>query len=506
MNRSAVTEDGSPALSSVAPVRSPAMEDELDLGRYLRMIFRGWPLIIVGAVLGGAAGVAAANRRPILYEAVTTILIGRSNTNVASATSRALLENRTIAAQTLADIGLPLSPQGFVSGALVVEQVPGTNVMKVKVTLGDPVKAAQASRSLSQKAVELNRRIASEEGSAIRSQLKALLDQAADRLKGAEEQYVRYQDQAQVELLKKDTERMIAERGELLRLRIDIEGEKARLAAAEQEIQKQDRVLSVPRAVAAEAALQRGASRAAAADSNAAVVRRAGDEIAALTQATEKPLPSPMTRESAKTGLDDLRRQQNDIRSAPVAPDSGKDVYKELDKRFAAQSAAAVATQDALEQLAASGRSESGSELLDLSHPFVNPVYQTLAFQIVTSRTRLAALERQQREMTVVGKLGGDRFGELSTLYRRTGELARLENNLDLARRIYGDLTVKYEQSRAESVGTMVQLQVVDEAVTPEQPLPRKRTQSAALGLTAGLVLGGLAALAWGSLTDRATA
>jgi uncharacterized protein involved in exopolysaccharide biosynthesis len=52
----------------------------------------------------------------------------------------------------------------------------------------------------------------------------------------------------------------------------------------------------------------------------------------------------------------------------------------------------------------------------------------------------------------------------------------------------------------------MVQLQVVDEAVTPEQPLPRRRTQTAALGLTAGLVLGGLAALAWGSLADRATA
>ena len=68
MNRSAVTEDGSPALSLAAPVRSSAMEDELDLGRYIRMIFRGWPLIVVGALLGAAAGVAAANRRPILYQ------------------------------------------------------------------------------------------------------------------------------------------------------------------------------------------------------------------------------------------------------------------------------------------------------------------------------------------------------------------------------------------------------------------------------------------------------
>jgi len=86
----------------------------------------------------------------------------------------------------------------------------------------------------------------------------------------------------------------------------------------------------------------------------------------------------------------------------------------------------------------------------------------------------------------------------LSDLYRRTSELARLETNLDLAKQVYQTLTVRYEQSRAESVDSMVQLQIVDAAVTPESPLSRKRTQAAVLGATIGFTIAALTALAWG--------
>jgi hypothetical protein len=482
------------------------MEEELDLGRYLHVLRHRWLLVAGGVLVGAVAGLAGASLRPVLYEGVTTILIGRSDSVVASATSRALLENHTLAAQTLAEIGIQVSPQAFVSSALVIEQVPGTNVMKVRVTFPDAVAAAQTSKLLSQKAVELNRRIASEEGSAVRSQLKMLLDQSAERLKAAEEQYLDYQDQAQVELLRKDTDRMITERGELLRLRIDIETEKARLVTAEQEILKHDRVLSLPRAVTAEAALQRGAERAATVEANDEILRRAADQIGALAHRTDKPLaPSPNTNgvQGRNGNRNNDKVKSDEAKDKPVPRDATKDTSSELNQRFEAQSAAIAATQDAMRQIAVPGTDEARSDALDLSHPFINPVYQTLAFQIATSRTRLAALARQHREMTVVRKLGADRFGELSDLYRRTGELARLENNLDLARRVYGDLTVKYEQSRSESVDSMVQLQIVDEAMPPERSLPRKRAQATALGMTAGFVVAGLAALAWGSREDR---
>lgn len=475
-----------------------SMEEDLDLGRYLRLVRRHWLVLVSGAAVGALAGVTAASLRPVLYQAATTILIGRSDSVVASATSRALLENHTLAAQTLQEVGVDITPQAFITNVLVVEQVPGTNIMRVKVALQDASKAAQASRVLSQKAVELNRRIASEEGSAVRGQLKTLLEQSAERLTAAEAQFVRYEDVAQIELLKKDTDRMIAERGELLRLRIDIETEKARLGAAEQEIKKHDRVLAAPRAVAAEAALRR-AGRPLAADPTERLLAQLSNQTEAFTRAADEPLPGPRAtnRQSPQP------QSRTKTREAREAMEEKEELNAALEKRFAGQAAALDAGQEALRRLAPTNSGEVDAELLDLSHPLMNPVHQTLSFQIAMSRTRLAAMERQQREMVVVGKLGSNRYPQLSTLYQRTGELARLENNLALARKVYADLTVRYEQSRAESVDTMVQLQVVDEAITPDRPLARKRLAAAALGATAGLVFAGILALAWGTRPGR---
>src|SRR4051794_16574084 len=122
------------------------MEEELEPGHYFRILRRHRVLLVIGALVGAAAGLLVSSLRPVLYEGITTILIGRSNSPVASATSRALLENYTLASETLKELGIPLSPQTFVLGNLNVEQITGTNVVKVKVLLPDAEKAAQASR------------------------------------------------------------------------------------------------------------------------------------------------------------------------------------------------------------------------------------------------------------------------------------------------------------------------------------------------------------------------
>ena len=56
-------------------------------------------------------------------------------------------------------------------------------------------------------------------------------------------------------------------------------------------------------------------------------------------------------------------------------------------------------------------KGEVDPQHLDLTNPFVNPVYQTLDFQIATSRTRIAALERERDELINVKKLGGKELG-----------------------------------------------------------------------------------------------
>jgi protein tyrosine kinase modulator len=399
-------------------------EDEIDFTRYFRVFAQHWILLVVLALVGGLTGFVVSRLKPVLYEGVTTILISppaKVDVRTASiANFRALLENLTHASQVINELALDKPPfsltaQRFHDEAMQIEEIPGTNLVKVRVRLSDPQRAMEASKRLSQKAVSLNTEISRREGSSIRDLLQAHLNDASDQLKAAETQLLAYQREAQVELLERDTDAMIYERGELLRLTIDIESEKARLSAAESEITKQQRVLSVPRSVPSEDALRRAA---------------------------------------------------------------------ELDR----ENPAAAAIKDA--------------QTLDLSNPFINPVYQTLALQIASSRARLAGLQQQRRELIEVKKLGGRELKELSELYSRQIHLARLQTNYDLAKKVYGDIRLRYEETRSDGVGSSAVLQVVDAAIPPDRPLSRQTGKSTALGFVAGFMVAALAALA---LDSRAT-
>jgi uncharacterized protein involved in exopolysaccharide biosynthesis len=398
--------------------RDDSLEDEVDFTRYFRVFARHWILLVVVAMVGGACGFLVSRTKPILYEGVTTVLVlPPSKVDVRSASTtnfRALLENLTHSLQIINELGLDkppfsLTPQRFHDEAVQVEEVPGTNLVKVRVRLTDPARAMEASRRLAQKAVSLNADISRREGTSIRDLLKTHLNESSDQLKAAETQLLAYQRESQVELLESDTDAMIDERGELLRLTVDIESEKARLKAAELEIGKQQPVLSVRRSVPSEDALRHAA------------------------------------------GVD---------RDNP----------------------ANAAVEDA--------------QTLDLSNPFVNPVYQTLAFQIASSRTRLAGLEQQRRELVEVKRLGGRELKELSDLYTRRMQLARLETNHDLAKKVYSDVRIRYEETLSDGVGSSAVLQVVDDAIPPDRPLSRETARLTAMGLAAGVMAAALVALA----------
>jgi uncharacterized protein involved in exopolysaccharide biosynthesis len=408
-----------------SPRREDLLEDEIDFGRYLRVFGRHWTLLVVLSLVGGAIGFVISRTKPVLYEGVTTVLVlPPSKVDVRTASTanfRALLENDTHSLQVISELGLDkppfsLTPQRFHDEALQVDEVAGTNLVKVRVRLSDPTRAMEASRRLAHKAVSLNAEVSQREGSSIRELLKAHLDESADQLKASEAQLLAYKRTAQVELLERDTDAMMDERGELLRLTIDIESEKARLRAAESEIAKQPRVLSVGRSVSSEEALRRAA---------------------------------------------------------------------ELDKNNPSNAAI------------------TDAQTLDLSNPFINPVYQTLALQIASSRAQLAALEQHRRELIEVKKLGGHELKELGDLYSRQIELARLESNHDLANKVYGDLRVRYEETRSEGIGSSAVLQVVDDAIPPDRPLSRQGAKSTALGVVAGFMLAALVALALDSRQQR---
>jgi uncharacterized protein involved in exopolysaccharide biosynthesis len=396
---------------------------------YARAIRRRWLLIVAGTVLGGAISFWYVSLQPLRYQGVTTLLVvppsepGGAQINLA--TFRSIVENGTLASQVIAELALgdELSPQTFIERALSVEEVRGTNIVRVKVTLPDPGKAADASRRLAHKAILLTQRITQQEGAAIQEQLKSHLSDAHERLRSAETELLAYKQDAQVEVIKGDADAQLKERSALLSLVVTIESERARLSAAEAEIKRQQPLLTAIRMPAAEDALRRAAAEDA--------LRRATAEDALRSTDAE----------------DALRRA--DARAAPE---------------------------------------EADAQHLDLSNRYVNPVYQTLDFQIATSRTRIAALERQRDELVNVKKIGGKELEQLNELYRRQIALARLQANFDLATKVYDELSLRFEQSRTRPFGTTAQLQIVDDALPPDRPVSRMRLQYGAVGAVFGLI------------------
>jgi polysaccharide biosynthesis transport protein len=406
-------------------------DDNLDLGQYLETIRRHRVLLVLGTLVGAAAGLTLASVRPVLYEAVTTLIVlspSGPDSRANAGTYRAALENLTLASQVVEELGLNRPPanvsaQRFLTNAVEVQESTGTNLVRLRVRLEDPAQAAEAARRLAHKAVALNDEVNRREGASLRDELRTHLDAAAERRESAEERLLAYQREAQVDLLKRDTEAMLDERGEVLKLLIAIEGERARLATAEEELAKQQPLLSVGRAVQAEEALRRAAL---AAESREARPRPPGESSTSALQETGRLLDT---------------------------------------------------------------------DPLDLSNPFVNPIYQTLEFQIATSRARLAWLEGQRREMLEVQKLGGSELRELTSLYERELQLVRLQQDYELAQNVYGDVALKYERARTDVLGTMPRLQIVDEAIEPDRPLSRGRLRWLGLGLAVGLFLAASAAV-----------
>jgi uncharacterized protein involved in exopolysaccharide biosynthesis len=394
-------------------------DDDLGPAWYVIALQRWWVVIFVGALVGGSIAFWNASRRPLQYQGVTTLLVvppsQPGGAQVNPATFQAIVQNLSLASQVIDELKLQdtLTPHRFLERALSVEEVRGTNIVRVKVTLPDPQLAAEASRRLAQKAIVLAQQITQLNGVSVQEQLKGYLSEAVQRLQQAERELLEYKQRAQVDLIKGDTDAQLKARAELLPLVIEIEGERARLTAAENEIKRQQPVLQAARTPAAEDALRR---------------------------------------------------------SAAAARDEQERDPREID-----------------------------AQQLDLSNPLVNPVYQTLDFQIATSRTRIAALERERDEVMNVKKLGGEDLAQLSELYRRQIDQARLQASYDLSLKVHGDLALRYEQSRTQPVGNTSQLQVVDQALPPDDPVARKRLQNGVLGAGLGFVGTALIALLWES-------
>jgi uncharacterized protein involved in exopolysaccharide biosynthesis len=415
---------------------------EWGLFDYARILWRHMTLIGLATIAGGATAFWLSSRAAPQYEAAATLMVtrpkvGEVETPPPLASFSVLIENRTIARDVVEAFGLDrppygLTPQAFVNAHLAVDEIRGTNFLRVRVTLGEPILAAKVANALVDRAIALYTRLNENGDVAAERVLKRELADAAARVQEVQTELVEYRRTALLEFAQQDAERLLSDRGRLAQIALDIESERARLAQAETELTKQPATLDAMRAPALERTL-RMVARGQAADR------------------TTPPAPDADPSRAASTSASDV---DPDVR----ARGSGAEHW-------------------------------TGIEFGDAS---ANPVHEILQYQIAASRTKLSSLARLRDELSRRSGPAAGGAARLRDLHQKKVELDRRQSEYDLATKLYADAAARYEQSRSRLAGRSAELTLVDPAVPPDgRSGPRPR-----LGAVEGSMIAFLLAVA----------
>jgi uncharacterized protein involved in exopolysaccharide biosynthesis len=240
--------------------------DDVDFGRYVVALWRRiWLIVLVGACCAAATALALTIFRASSYRASSMLAVSGSKVgeqaapSVSAAYFRPLIESYTLAASVVEELqlgGEPLSmtPESFLS-ALSVEEVRGSNLLRIDVTLRAPELAAKAANRVAEMAVESARRLSQNEAVQARDDIQVELDQSRNRLKEAAERLQSFKSAAQIELTKEDVDAMLWERGRLPALQLEIAALEGRLAKSEQELASRQRIDSLTRSIVGDEAL-----------------------------------------------------------------------------------------------------------------------------------------------------------------------------------------------------------------------------------------------------------
>jgi uncharacterized protein involved in exopolysaccharide biosynthesis len=142
-------------------------------------------------------------------------------------------------------------------------------------------------------------------------------------------------------------------------------------------------------------------------------------------------------------------------------------------------------------------RASGAASVLGLAtkNEFVNSSYDDLDSRVSRSRADLSGFEQQRDQLTRVSGLGQPSLQRLSELYALETRVSRLEVELELARRVYLDTAMAYEQIQTQVTSRSPTLQIVDPAFVPDRPEPRRTVRNAGIGGLALLMLGILTVL-----------
>ena len=246
-------------------------EDQIDVRQYLGVLWRRRALLAAAALGCGGIALALWLAAPPLFEAQAALAFSTSKiaddpVGIGANGFRAFVESvtdpkRIVDEFRLGDEPYRGTPSSLFDSIVTVTENRAARMLTIRARLREPELAVRVANRVAELAVEGSRRLSVAEAARSQDDLKPLLDVARERLEQAEEQLRAYRDTAQVELVRKDVDALLGQRGEILKLLVAIESEKAKLAKAEEELASRQRLETVKRPIDAEPVLMESARK-----------------------------------------------------------------------------------------------------------------------------------------------------------------------------------------------------------------------------------------------------
>lgn len=428
--------------------------EEMDLREYWDIIVKKRGIVAIVFIVTVLAVTVYSLLATPIYEAFTTVIVRESGLSMQSmflegvmgGTGTAntaqnymqIMKSRTILEQVSNILGSEdLTPRAL-EKAITVQPIQGSDVLKISMESPEPELAQRTVNTLADVFINWNTLYQRDDRRTARLFIEVQLEGAAENLRLAEEELKAYKERERVFSLADETVAKIAQVSQL-------EANLTETQIAIQEVQE-----------------------------------RIGQVRASLEREDETLISS--TTIAQNTFVTEYRIRLSDLE---IRLSSAREKYTD---RHPTIISLLAEIEDVKAKLAEEVQRVIGTETMS-----VNPVHRQLYGNLIDLEVETMGLHARE---TALLTLIAEQEKELDLLPTRELELARLMRNAKVMEELYLLLRTRYEEARISEVMQTADVQVIDDAILPENPVKPRVKLNIAIGIVLGLFLGvGLAFL-----------
>jgi succinoglycan biosynthesis transport protein ExoP len=205
--------------------------------------------------------------------------------------------------------------------------------------------------------------------------------------------------------------------------------------------------------------------------------------------------------EALKSDVDGLLDERKELLSLFVSLENARGSLTAAERERAARTRIDVLRRaldtdsEAASALQGNAAAAPRESQLQLRSEAVSETYDKIDQEVARLRTEVAGLEREWNRLGDVRNLSGPQAATLAKFYAADRQGRQLIVQRELAEQVFKDVASTYEKARLRVETSSATLQVVDVALTPDQPVAPSKSAHLAVGMLGGWVLGAAVAL-----------